>query len=244
MVRTHHSEWATHSLIRTMTTRHSTLHVATKTVVITCLLTIVLSSRAFSDQSAQGAIPRNGGAYSDVVRTLEAGETKINYRQFRESFLASEQFRARGARAAELDSARKRMHEMMKVSNYPEIIEAAKTIASIDYTDMEAHKILQQTYKILGDAPNQKKHHDIEFGLLNSIVKSGDGKTCQTAWPVIQVTEEYFILEMLGAKLLKQSVDETGGLCDKMEVETDRGKQVFYFDVRKVFSGYNKQGIR
>jgi hypothetical protein len=114
---------------------------------------------------------------------------------------------------------------------------------SIDYTDMEAHKILHQTYKILEDMPNSKKYHDIEFGLLNSIIKKGDGKTCQTAWPVIQINEEYFILQMLGAKFQRQSVDNTGGLCDKMEVQTDEGKKTYYFEISKVFKGYNKQGI-
>jgi hypothetical protein len=115
---------------------------------------------------------------------------------------------------------------------------------SIDYTDMEAHKILRQTYKILGDTVNAKKYHDIEFGLLNSIVKKGDGKTCETGWPVIQIAEEYFILDMLRAKLIKQSVDNTDGLCDKMEVQTAEGPKIYYFEISKVFGAYNKQGIR
>ena len=132
----------------------------------------------------------------------------------------------------------------MKKSNYSEIIDAANKMLSIDYTDMEAHKILRQTYKALGDIANEKKHHDIEFGLLNSIVKNGDGKTCQTAWPVIQITEEYFILQMIGAKLLRQSLDNTGGLCDKMEVQTNDGNRTYYFEVSRVFQGYNKQGIK
>ena len=135
------------------------------------------------------------------------------------------------------------MHDLMRKSKYAEIIDITKKMLSIDYTDMEAHKSLHQTYKILGDVPNSKKYHDIEFGLLNSIIKKGDGKTCQTAWPVIQINEEYFILEMLGARLQKQSIDNTGGVCDKMEVQTDRGKAIYYFEISKVFKGYNKQGI-
>jgi hypothetical protein len=135
------------------------------------------------------------------------------------------------------------MHELMLKSKSVEIIDVTKKMLSIDYTDMEAHKILHQTYKLLGDAPNSKKYHDIEFGLLNSIIKKGDGKTCQTAWPVIQINEEYFILQMLGAKLQKQSIDNTGGACDKMEVQSDQGKKVYYFEISKVFKGYNEQGI-
>ncbi len=57
------------------------------------------------------------------------------------------------------------------------------------------------------------------------------------------MTEEYFILDMLGAKHLKQSIDNTGGLCDKMEVQTDGGNRTYYFEISKVMEGYKKQGI-
>jgi hypothetical protein len=62
-------------------------------------------------------------------------------------------------------------------------------------------------------------------------------------WPVIQVTEEYFILDMLGAKVLQQSIDTNGVQCDRMEAQTDEGKKVYYFEISKVFRGYNKRGI-
>ncbi len=55
------------------------------------------------------------------------------------------------------------MHDIMKKSRYTDIVDATKKMLSIDYTDMEAHKILQQTYKILRDTPNQKK-----YTILNS----------------------------------------------------------------------------
>ncbi|MFZ1220203.1 MAG: DUF4919 domain-containing protein [Chthoniobacterales bacterium] len=188
------------------------------------------------------AVPSYDDKYSKLVRQLEAGETDINYREFRESFLESEQFKVAAETKPDIESLRKTMRELMKKTKYTEIVLVAKKMLSIDYTDMEAHKILQQTYKVLGDAANQKKYHDIEFGLLNSIVKNGDGKTCQTAWPVIQVTEEYFILNMLGARLLNQGIDSSGP-CDKMEVRVDEGTKVYYFEISKVFKGYNTRGI-
>jgi hypothetical protein len=204
---------------------------------------IVLSHTALSQNSSAVAIPRYDDKYSKLVRQLEAGKTDTNYREFRESFLESEQFKVAANQKPDLDTLRKTMRGLMKKSKYAEIVGIAKKMLSIDYTDMEAHKILQQTYKILGDTPNQKKYHDIEFGLLKSIVKNGDGKSCQTAWPVIQVTEEYFVLDMLGAKLLQQGIDTNDGSCDRMEVQTDEGKKVYYFDISRVFQGYNKRGI-
>jgi Response regulator containing CheY-like receiver and SARP domains len=207
------------------------------------LAMLALSYTALAQNNSTVTIPRYDDKYSQLVRQLEAGQTNINYREFRDSFLESEQFKVVGNEKPDLDTLRKTMHKLMKESKYAEIVDIAKKMLSIDYTDMEAHKILQQTYKILGDASNQKKYHDIEFGLLNSIVKNGDRKTCRTAWPVIQVTEEYFILDMLGAKVLQQSIDTNGGQCDRMEVQTDEGKRVYYFEISKVFRGYSKRGI-
>jgi hypothetical protein len=208
------------------------------------LTMLSLTPLAYGVDSTAVIVPNAGDKYSKVVRQLEAGDTNANYQEFRESFLDSEQFKNIGKLKPDLSTLRKELHQLMKGSKYSEIIDVANKMLSIDYTDMEAHKILRQTYKILGDTASERKHHDIEFGLLNSIVKRGNGKTCQTGWPVIQIAEEYFILEMIGAKVLKQSIDNTGGLCDKMEVQTKAGNMTYYFDVSKVFEGYNKQGIK
>jgi len=211
--------------------------------ISSCIVILLVSHSAFAETNSSVVVLTYDDTYSKFVKQLEAGQTNINYREFRESFLESEQFKIVGKQKPDLDTLRKTLHELMKKSKYDEVINVGKKMLSIDYTDMEAHKILQQTYKILGDASNQKKYHDIEFGLLNSIVKRGDGKTCRTAWPVIQVTEEYFILEMLGAKILQQSIDNADGVCDRMEVQTDDGTKVYYFEISKVFKGYNERGI-
>ena len=75
---------------------------------------------------------------------------------------------------------------------------------------------------------------------MSSTTKNGDGKTCATAWPVIKIEEEYFILKMIGAEVMKQSIDKDGGICDRMEVKEKGKKKVYYFDVHKVFEGYKK----
>lgn len=209
-----------------------------------CVLAIVLSQQGHGAETANVIVPGYHDTYSRLVKQLEAGQTDIDYKKFRESFLESEQFKVAAKKQTELDGLRKKMHELMAKSKYAEIVVVTKKMLSIDYTDMEAHKILRQTYKILGETTNAGKYHDIEFGLLNSIMKSGDGKTCATGWRVIQITEEYFVLEMLGAKMRQQSLDHTNGLCDKMEVEGDQGKQTYYFEVSKVFEGYGKLGIK
>jgi hypothetical protein len=214
-------------------------HLATTVIVVSTLAGGALhTAKPTPAASGDIAVPAFDDTYSKLVRKLESGQTDIDYRAFRESFLASKQLPVAVSKRAELDKLASALPALMDKSSYAEIVRTTKGILSIDYTNMLAHKILQQTYKILKDEPNQKKHHDIEFGLLNSIVKNGNGKTCATAWPVVQIAEEYFILDMVGAKLDRQVLDDKGGLCDKMEVTTAEGKKAaYYFGVTKVFEG-------
>lgn len=201
---------------------------------------------SYGQTALQVNVPDFNDKYSDYVKKLELGQNDIDYQDFRFSFIESEQFRIANKKSAEFNSLKKEMYVQMDKSNSEEIIKITKQMLSIDYTNMLAHKILRQTYKIIGDTDNEAKYKTIQFGLLNSILKKGDGTTCATAWPVIQIEEEYFILQMLDAKLQGQSIDNKNGLlCDKMEVKTEEGnKKTYYFDTNKIFEGYNKLGIQ
>lgn len=212
-------------------------------IILTFISTILLSISVFGQTEIQIVVPDFKDKYSDYVKQLEAGQTDINYQDFRFSFIESEQFIVANKNSNKLDSLKKEMYANMKTKNYTNVIGITKQMLSVDYTSMLAHKILRQTYKIIGDTINAEKHKTIQFGLLNSIVKNGDGQTCETAWKVIQISEEYFILEMIDAELLKQSVDNEGGLCDKMEVKVDGKKKTYYFETSKVFAGYKKLGL-
>lgn len=184
-------------------------------------------------QDSKIEIPVFNDKYSKYVSQLESGDLSIDYTDFRNSFLDSKQFRRK---AVNYDSLKKLVYAEIKNKNYQEVIKLTKAMLSIDYTSMFAHKYLQQTYKILGDTLNQRKYHDIEFGLLNSIIGSGDGKTCETGWHVTQIEEEYFILNMMGAQLKMQATSSGGkNACDKMVVKTEEGEATYYFEANKVF---------
>jgi hypothetical protein len=174
--------------------------------------------------------------YSKTVKTLESGKTDIDYKEFRESFIESKQFKVASEKNTEFRELKKQMYRQMSESKYDSIITTTRKMLSIDYTSMTAHKILRQTYKIVGDTLNSEKYKTIQFGLLTSIVNNGDGKSCENGWSVIQISEEYFILNMLGVELKTQNID--GGICDRMEVVDENGEsKVYYFEISNVFKG-------
>jgi hypothetical protein len=205
-----------------------------------CLTFLLVTNCLIAQTTSEIIIPPYKDTYSELIKRMESGDTNIDYRKFRESFIESKQFIVASAEKKTFDSLKKEMYAQMKESNYPEILAITKAMLSINYTSLLAHKILRQTYKIIGDTINAKKYHDIQFGLLHSIVDNGNGKTCETSWPVIEISEEYFILEMINAKLLTQTLE---GHCDKMEVQVDDNKKTYYFEISKVFEGYKKLGL-
>ena len=188
------------------------------------------------------SIPKFKDKYSNYVKMMESGNVDIDYKDFRFSFLDSKQYQIKVEKRQEYDSLKKEMFVQAGKSNYTDVMRLAKAMLNIDYSSQYAHKYLQQTYKIIGDTPNRNKYHNIEFGLIYSITKSGDSKTCETSWEVIQIEEEYFVLEMIGLELQQQSIEKSGGkVCDKMVVKTeDSSIENYYFDVSKIFAKHPK----
>lgn len=201
-----------------------------------------LENQITNAQNIDVEIPDFNDEYCQTINKLESGETEIDYLKFRESFLDSKQFKIAGEKSEEFSNLEKKMYEQIDSSEYQEIIKTTKKMLSIDYTNMKAHKILRQTYKILGDKKNAKKYKEIQFGLLYSIIRNRNGKSCETAWPVIQISEEYFILEMMDAKLISQTINNEDGICDEMKVKAKNKEMIYFFDTSRIFEQYSKMG--
>ena len=192
----------------------------------------------FGQTETKIKVPEFDDNYSKSVKIIESGNTDIDFKSFRESFIESKQFKIASEKSTEFSELTKTMYKQMSESEFDSVISTTKKMLSIDYTNMTAHKILRQTYKIVGDTINAKKYKAIQFGLLKSIVNSGDGKSCENGWSVIQISEEYFILDMLDVELDEQHIDNDGGICDRMEVVDENGeKKTYYFEVSNVFKG-------
>ena len=206
-----------------------------------CFLTLIFLFNltiVIGQTETQIKVPEFDDNYSKTVKTLESGKTEINYKEFRESFIESKQFKIASEKSTEFRELTKAMYKQMSESEFDSVISTTKKMLSIDYTNMTAHKILRQTYKIVGDTINAGKYKTIQFGLLKSIVNNGDGKSCKNGWSIIQVSEEYFILDMLGLELSKQNIDNNGAICDRMEVTDENGEEkTYYFDISNVFKG-------
>ena len=99
--------------------------------------------------------------------------------------------------------------------------------------DARAHLWAIATLKQLGEMDKAEAHKRWFIGLTDSIIKSGDGKTPQTAFVTISVSEEYALLTRFQLQRVQQSVVNGPPLVDLLIVEPVGGgseKQSIYFN--------------
>ena len=112
--------------------------------ILITLVTSLTLGKIYGQEPSQIIVPNYDDKYCRYVQMLENGETDIDYKDFRFSFIDSEQFLNASHKSADLTNLTKRMYEGMDKSDYEEILSVTKQILSIDYTNMLAHAVLSQ----------------------------------------------------------------------------------------------------
>ena len=125
----------------------------------------------------------NPGRYRELVQRLKAGDHTVDFTEFRMAFADSPEFRAPDTKLASHAKA------AFEAGQYQEVLADAGKMLDEDFADVQAHILSYRAYKELGHADEAALSEFIYEGLLRSIEKSGDGKTKQTAYVVISMSE-------------------------------------------------------
>ena len=195
-----------------------------------CLLIVVA-------QPADVAAQNQSSEYAALLATLKAGKTEIDYTRLRLSYMDSPEYKA----AKDTDDSEKAMFDALDKKNYPAALKNAEAVLTSEYVDIDAHFVALVANREMGMTEKAEFHRAIFRGLVNSILSSGDGKSKETAWVVINVHEEYVILRVLGYKPSGTSLEQKDGHSyDLMKVTKieDGTQQTFYFNVDIPFKHY------
>ena len=121
-----------------------------------------------------------------------------------------------------------------KIKKFPEAIAEAKKGLAVAPYDIDLLIALASAYRDAGDIANADKTRQQWMALVDSILRSGDGRDFATAFRVITVAEEYAVLRVLGLKTTSQSlVEHAGSEYDVMTVKNPKtdAELVFHFNV-------------
>ena len=127
------------------------------------------------------------------------------------------------------DPEREAILASIKQKDYPKTLALSKPWLAKVPVDADIHLARAQACKRTGDTAGSMYHFHFFYGLLHSIAASGDGKSAKTAFKVISVSEEYYLLDEIRAQLIDQSLVTP---CDLMHVKLADGTEAtLYFDV-------------
>lgn len=177
-------------------------------------------------------IPDTDDRYAGYVEQLEGGKTDIDYTDFRNSYLESENY---DPLSYDCTVLKKKLIAAYDEKKYDDAVYIAIVMLSTDYTNLFAHKYLGLAYKSLGDKSKSKQYQAIQAGLFKSIMSSGDGKACETGWHLIQDEEMEFILATFDGTVTEEDLSLEGkNYCRKIVKTNKSGKKTYYFEINMI----------
>jgi hypothetical protein len=172
-----------------------------------------------------------------LLADVKAGNTNIDFGRLRRSWMDSPEYK----QAKDTSEEEQAMGSALAQKNYAEALRNAEVVLASDYVNMNAHFVAFAANQELGAADKAEFHRTVFHGLLDSIRDSGDGKSTDKAWVVINTQEEYVLLRALGYRPGKQSLlKKDGHAYDVLKGKSveDGTEATFYFNVDIPFEHY------
>ena len=204
----------------------------------------LLSSTAAGQTAGKGdaakpqdaAIARNPvqEKYGELLEKLKKGERTVDFKELRLSYTETKEYSPYGNDR----DARKAMFAAMNSKDWDEALKQSAKILDKNYVDLNGHFGAYVAHREKGDADKADFHKFVFQGLIDSILKPGDGKSTEKALVVISTDEEYVILNFLGLRPAGQALlNVEGHSYDKMTAVDPKTNETFefYFNIDKPF---------
>ena len=179
--------------------------------------------------------------YAELVTQAETGDAATDFTALRIAYAQSPGYDpygyASGAKFGELWPA-------FKAKDCAKVFAVSDEMLKSDYTLASVHIIRSECYRLAGDDQREAREEMIGRGLANSLTASGDGKSTKTAYVVVTMSEERFLLVALGLHEEKQSLIRDGGhVYDLIEGPNEKpgGDASAFFNVDALFAGMARQ---
>ncbi len=144
-----------------------------------------------------------------------------------------------GLRNHEIAELQRRLTTAFGAGNGPEVLDVTGQILARDQTDLRAHTLRSVTLRRAGQVNEADTQHEIAIGLLESIVRNGDGLGFASAWTVFDVSEEYEVLKVEGCLPRSQGLASQGDRSfDVLRARkfSDGSPCNFYFDITEMMA--------
>jgi hypothetical protein len=176
--------------------------------------------------------------YQALVARLKQGDVTVDFLEIRQAYAESPEY-TDGSDTDEL----KAMYGAFHRKDFAEALKHSQKLLASCYLDIDAHQVAFLANREMHVQEEAEFHHRIAQGLIQAILKTGDGKSPETAWTVLSTHEEYVILQVMGLTPGSQSLMHIGKHSyDKLEPVDRRTEQkvTLYFNIDASIEHLNK----
>lgn len=167
-------------------------------------------------------------SYDEYVAEVKAGKTDIDYAAFRMAYAAGPRYEPYGPIMLQAGQ----MRQTYAAGDCTEALAQARQVIDLNFVQIDAHMVMANCLKRAGKDEEAQRERTIFVELIKSILKSGDGKTPESAFVVIAVAEEYSLLSALGLVRVRQAlVNYNGSAFDRIEAkarDSDQAVTLFF----------------
>lgn len=165
--------------------------------------------------------------YDELAAKVNSGDLKIDWQALRLAARVGEV-----AGDYNLLEANKRGQAAYDNGDFEEALKIAHEIEQHNIADGQAHLLAMHSLIVLGRKGESDKELRILQAFLESITKSGNGKSAKTAWFAVGIQEEFVYIFALQMQFKGQhSVKQDGHYYDVVSVIDQSGKEaVLWFN--------------
>ena len=205
-------------------------------IQIVLMMIIIFTGNVFAGEDQL----KKTSNYQTLLKRVMNFDRTVDFKALRLSYAETADYNPYGD-----DKTKKsEMFEALRNKDYDKAIADAQVILEKKFVDIEAHFVSSIAFSEMKNSERYNFHHFVTRALVDSILDSGDGKTPETAFIVIETGEEYTLLGMTGFEVVRQSLIKSNGHSyDKLEIKYRKTGEtaIFFFNVDIPFNWLNKQ---
>ncbi|HEY6871186.1 MAG TPA: DUF4919 domain-containing protein [Geobacteraceae bacterium] len=194
--------------------------------ILLAMLFVAMCSCAFAAQANTEAQKE----FDALLAKVKQSDESVDFAQLRRLYSQTESYSPFG------DNPPQEMFAALNNSDFKKSRSLAEEVLDENYLNVDAHLVERLACDKLKDEKCSAHHRYVARGIIDSILRSGDGKTPETAMFVISIAEEYLAARALGLRVVSQALEHiTGHSYDVLTVVDAKtnaeGRLYFNIDV-------------
>jgi len=183
------------------------------------------------DRPPTASQPAEPTSYSRLVDRLKGGDRTVDFTELRMAFAETPAYHGM------MMGFYQPLWRTLNARDFEGALRVADRVLQLNYVEANAHLVAATAHKELKHDEQAEFHRYVADGLLRSITSKGDGTTAETAYQVIDVSEEYAWFRSMNLTVKMQSIvglPEAGRPIMDRVVVVDGGtneERVLFFSV-------------